>query len=120
MSYDLCLYRPEFLRHAIENNLGDWTDADPISEEMSDSIVAHLLRQQYSEQQYPWLIGRCFSHPDSGLQIEAHLYTGSLVFSVSYGPRSSEAVQVATNEARSAAKLFGLGFVDPETGAIVT
>lgn len=120
MSYDLALYSPEFLNRAIAANLGDWSDADPISPSTAEAIVTRLLSEGYVERSYPWLIGRCFVHPRAELQIETNLFRGSLSFSVSYGPHSAEAINIATSEATAFAKLLGLAFCDPASGQIVS
>lgn len=120
MSYDLTLYRPEFLRRALADNLGDWSDADPIPSSIANTIVSRLLLQGYIEQFYPWLIGRCFAHPRSELQIEANLFRGSLSFSVSHSPHATEATEVALSEAVTFAQHFGLAFCNPATGQIVS
>ena len=40
MSYDIALYRRDFLKKAIEEKRGDWTGADPISEDVIRAFVA--------------------------------------------------------------------------------
>ena len=120
MSYDITLYRPEFLRRAIAANLGDWTNADPIPPSTMEAIISRLLSQGYVEQSYPWLIGRCFVHPRHELQIEANVFKGSLSFGVSYGPHAMEGAEVATTEAKAFASAFELAFCDPASGEIVS
>lgn len=120
MSYDISFYRPEFLQRAIAANLGDWTDADPISPDAADTIIVWLLAHGYVERSYPWSTGRCFSHPRPEWRIEANLFSGSLSFSVSYGPESTDAIQAVMADGRNLAKLVGLAFVDPHSGRITT
>ena len=38
MSYDISLYQPDFLKRAIKEDLGDWTEADPIPESAASLI----------------------------------------------------------------------------------
>lgn len=119
MSFSIDLYGPEFIKRAIALNLGDWSNADPIPPVTAAEIVAHFQSLDYVERFYPWLIGRCFTHPRTELQIEVNLYSGSLSLSVSYGPHSQEALEIIFSVAKSCAQSFDLAYLDPNSGEVV-
>ena len=119
MSYDISLYRSEFLKRALEENLGDWTNADPIPQEDLDRALQYLLDSDYVEQNYPWTTkGRCFTHPRSELCISANVYDSSVYFSVDYGENADEALAVAQRDAREVSKMSNLAYYDPQSGEI--
>lgn len=119
MSFNIDLYRPEFIKRAIALNLGDWSNADPIAPTTAESVVSYFQSLGYVEQFYPWVIGRCFTHPRTELQIEINLFSGSLSLSVSYGPHSQEAIEIIISVAKSCAQSFGLAYRDPTSGEVV-
>jgi hypothetical protein len=47
MSYDIALYEEAFFKRALAENLGDWTNADPISDEKKDRIRQLLSAKGY-------------------------------------------------------------------------
>lgn len=119
MSFSIDLYRPDFIKRAIALNLGDWSNAEPISSDTAERLVLHFQSLGYTERFYPWLIGRCFSHPRTELQIEVNLFTGSLSLSVSYGPHSQEAIEIIRSVAKSCAQSFALAYRDPTSGEVI-
>src|SRR5579871_2189444 len=38
MSYDMALYHRGFLKRAVETRMGDWTGADPISDDIIQAV----------------------------------------------------------------------------------
>lgn len=114
MSYDINLYRPDFLRRAIEQNLGDWTEADPIDDKDVERIIKYLQQKGYVEQFHPWNLGRSFVHPEPKWRIEADVFRGSVSFSVSFGEETEQAVNAATADARELTQLVNLALHDPQ------
>jgi hypothetical protein len=48
MSYDICLYDKAFLRTAIKQDLGDYTDAPPFPRDLIGAIKQRLMSMGYS------------------------------------------------------------------------
>jgi hypothetical protein len=47
MSYDISLFEPQFLRRAIAEQLGDWTDAPQLPASALEPIRDRLKTQQF-------------------------------------------------------------------------
>ena len=111
MSYDLYLYEKPFLKRALEENLGDWTEADPIPEETSRRIRERLRAKGYLTDD-----GNEFNHPNEAWGIQVCCYRGEVGFSIAYGDEAADAVEAGRAEALEMARETGLGFYDPQTG----
>jgi hypothetical protein len=118
MSYDISLYKSEFLRRAIEQNLGDWTNADPIPEADLAAIAARLLAKGYVKGFCHLQLGDEYTHPNNAWGIQVGIFRGSVGFTVAYGSDATNAVAAALSDARELAKLTKLALYDPQTGEI--
>ena len=116
MSYTVELYRPEFLRRAIAEQLGDWTDADPIPEADRDQIAAHLKGAGYIQENSHPQFGQSFGHPDERLGIQASIHAGSISFNVPYWEDATEGIMIVKELAQELAERFDLMLYDPQTG----
>ena len=116
MSYDISLYRPEFLRRAIAENLGDWTGADPIAPETLEKVVQWLLDRGYAMEVDHPTYGKQFAHPNPAWGVEVGVYRGSVGFSIAYWEESTNAIAAVMTQARELAKLTGLAIHDPQSG----
>src|SRR5688572_27562676 len=108
MSYDISLYRPEFLRRAIEQNLGDWSRPDPIPEADVSAIVERLLSKGYVKQFAHPQFGDQYTHPNAGWGIQVSVDPGSIEFTVPYGVDAARAVAAALADARELKQLANL------------
>ncbi len=116
MSYDISLYKPEFLRRAIEQRLGDWTDADPIPMPAIEGAVTWLIARGYTKEfEHPQL-GRDFAHPNQAWGVQVGVHRGSISFSIPYWDGAVEAITAAKADAEELAEFTGLAVHDPQTG----
>jgi hypothetical protein len=130
MSYDITLYRRDFLKRAIEDNLGDWTGADPIPVEVmhallisveaagfvrgpTDAAFADFARQE------GFAPGAEFVLDTPALLAQLTIFPGEVAFSIPYGPRSDASVDFCIQTARRVAAERALGFYDPQVGEAV-
>jgi hypothetical protein len=119
MSYDLALYKPEFLTRALEQQLGDWTNADPIPADDIDAIIGWLRGRGYVEQVRPWPgDGRGFRHAERAYGIDVLVSRGSVEFAIAYGPDAERAVNAALTDTRQISTLARLALYDPQLGEI--
>jgi hypothetical protein len=118
MSYDIGLYKPEFLRRAIEQNLGEWTRPDPIPEADMAAIVERLLAKGYVKKFVHPQLGDEYTHPDTDLGIQVSVYPGSVDFTVPYWVDAARAVAVALADAQELARLARLALYDPQSGEV--
>ena len=117
MSYDIELYQPAFLKRAIEQNLGDWTNADPISERSLSLIRDRLLSKGYRVDYES--DGCCeFVHPNSNWGLQVAVFKGEVAFAIAYWEEADMAIEVARSDAKELAKLACLGYYDRQTGEI--
>lgn len=87
MSYDISLYKSEFLHRAIEQQLGDWTTSDPIPDADRAAIEERLLAKGYMKGFGHPQFGDTYAHPNAAWGVQASLYRGSVSFTVpSSGP----------------------------------
>lgn len=115
MSYDIYLYEKAFLKHALEQNLGDWTNADPISEEKKGRIRQLLADKDYK------LVGEKpesqeYLHPNEDWAITVSIYTGEIAISLPYVKDAANAVAAASTDAKKLADVAQLTLYDPQVG----
>ena len=117
MSYEISLYRREFLDRAIREQLGDWTGADPIPEPSRLQAATFFEQRGYVEESYPWSTGRCFKQPSQ--PVEATIYIGCISFAVHHSEQGLAALEAAKHEARALGQLLDLAAYDPQEGQIL-
>src|SRR5438132_801787 len=115
MSYDIYLYEEAFLERAFEQNLDDWTNADPISEEKKGRIRQRLADKGYK------LVGERpksqeYLHPNEDWAITVSIYTGEIAISIPYWKDASNAVDAALTDAKELADVAQLTLYDPQVG----
>lgn len=119
MSYGIQLYDPTFLRCAIAEDLGDWTDAPNFSVHVLITVrdwlqakgyVLESERVGYSEWVYP--------NEKWGLQVS--VFSCEIAFSIPYWHDADSAIELARNHARELATLTQLGYYDQQTGETLT
>jgi hypothetical protein len=118
VSYDISLYKPEFLRRAIEQQLGDWTKSDPIPEADLAAIADRLRAKNYVKEFGHPDLGDSYLHPNAAWGVKAGVYRGSVSFTVPYGDDAENAVAAALSDARELAQLAKLALYDPQSGEV--
>ena len=129
MSYDLQLYRRDFLRRALAENLGDWTSAPPIPHSARERLVAFAEAAgfarfppdpefaAYSEGQGHPLGDECTLDSPTVLA-QLVVFSGEATFSIPYSDRANASIALCLDLARQVAKEHSLGFDDPQTGEV--
>jgi hypothetical protein len=117
MSYDILLCRPAFLKRALEENLGDWTDAEPISERSLLLIREWLLDKGYIVE-HEREGCRELVHLNSKWGLQVSLFKAEVAFTIPYWDEADIAIDVARSDAKELAKFAGLGYYDPQTGDV--
>ncbi|MEQ1841317.1 MAG: hypothetical protein ABL994_12980 [Verrucomicrobiales bacterium] len=127
MSYDISLYRRDFLKRAIESNLGDWTSADSIPASVIESIVSTAEQQGFAREpvddafvafcrQEGFKPGLEFTTDTPTLLAQLSILPGQIAFSIPYGDRATASVDFCVRFARYLATTHDLGFHDPQEG----
>jgi hypothetical protein len=127
MSYDVSLYRRDFLKRAIESNLGDWTSADPIPASIIESIVSIAEQQGFAREPVDdAFVAFCrekgfnpaleFTTDTPNLLAKLSIFPGQIAFSIPYGDRATTSVDFCVRFARYLATTLDLGFHDPQEG----
>jgi hypothetical protein len=113
MSYDISLYEEAFLKRAFEQNLGDWTNADPISEEKKNRIRQLLVAKGYS-----YAGGRVeeYFHPNEIWAITVAIYSGEIAITIPYWKDAENAIETALTDAQDLANASQLMLYDPQMG----
>ena len=120
MSYEISLYRRDFLDRAISEQLGDWTNAEPLSEESRELAVKFLQRRGYTEQNYPWQSNcQTYQHPEFKEQVEVTIFDGCISFAIQYSDRAVEAVNLSIESAKELGSLIDLAVYDPQDTRII-
>lgn len=131
MSYDITLYRRDFLKRAIETNLGDWTGADPIPDDAIQALIAAVeaagfIRSQVDQgftdfaKQEGFDPGIEFNLDTQTLLAQLTVFPGEVAFSIPYsGPRTEASVDFCGQIARRLAAEHELGFNDPQIGEAI-
>jgi hypothetical protein len=127
MSYDVSLYHRDFLKRAIESNLGDWTGPDPIPDSVITSIVSTAEQQGFAREpadedfvafcrQDGFEPGIEFTADTPTLLAQLSIFPGQVAFSIPYGDRATASVDFCVRFARYLAMTHDLGFHDPQEG----
>jgi hypothetical protein len=130
MSYDIALYRRDFLKRAIEQKLGDWTGADPISEGATRALVASAeaagfirnpTNEAFAEFAKQNGVPPCveFNLDTPTRRAQLMVFPGQLAFSIPYGPRAKASVGFCIQIAKRVAIDQALGFHDPQIGEAI-
>jgi|tagenome__1003787_1003787.scaffolds.fasta_scaffold20293335_2 hypothetical protein len=115
MSYDIFLYEKRFLRRALEEDLGDWRSADPISDDK-----LRLIRERLKSRGYITQNESEFEFPNSRWGLQVSVFKGEVAFGIPYWDDVDAAIETARADAMELAKLTELGFYDPQTGEAIT
>jgi hypothetical protein len=115
MSYDIGLYKRTFLKKAVEQNLGDWTNADPLEPHVIESVKTKLITLGFILDCQSDLSTE-FIHPNEQWGVQVSLSSGEISFSAPYWDHVDSAVEEATRIAKEIANEFDLGFHDPQIG----
>jgi hypothetical protein len=126
MSYDVGLYRRDFLKRAIENELDDLLGADPIPEEAIQAVIEAAKAEGFVEARLklPSAPGplTCLAElmkKTPALLAQMHVFAGQIAFTIPYGPLARDSVAFCTRFAKQLAKTHGLGYRDTQTGEAI-
>jgi hypothetical protein len=120
MSYEISLYRRDFLDRAIREQLGDWTNAGSLSEVSRELAKAFLQQRGYTEQNYPWQSNcQTYQHPEFKEQVEVTIFNGCISFAIQYSERANEAVTLSIESAKELGSLIDLAVYDPQDARII-
>ncbi len=112
MSYDISLYTKNFLEYALRNELGDWTQAEPIPQVAVDAVIEAARAEGFvPEGAEP---ARSFTLDSEAAQAELHIHAGEIAFAIPYGTRAQASIELCTRVAKAVARQHGLGFWDPQ------
>ena len=119
MSYDIYLYKKEFFVRAIEEDLGDWTNADPISQDALNAIQEQLIAKGYNLE---FEGGTCkeYIHPNSKWGLQVSVFNGEIAFAIPYWDDAEAAITTAKADAKELGKAHGLAYYDPQEGEVET
>jgi hypothetical protein len=79
MSYDIYLYEKRFLRRAVDEDLGDWRNADPISDDKL-SLIRELLKSKG----YITHDDTEFEFPNSNWGLQVSVFKGEVAFGIPF------------------------------------
>ena len=116
MSYDIDLYDRQFLRRAIEQQLGDWTGADPLPSRTTDAAVAWLLARGYVTESEHTRLGHSFVHSNASWGVQAGVFRNCIAFTVPYWDDAAAAITAVKTDAIELAEFTHLAVHDPQTG----
>ncbi len=108
MSYDIELYEKNFLKKALEENMGDWTKADPITSSIIKEIKSYLISNNYQDTQdgFEKTINNC--------PIQVSIFDNSIAFNIPYCENCEDSISIAIEDAKTLAKKYNLGLYDPQ------
>lgn len=118
MSYDISLFEPHFLRRALADNLGDWTNATPLPIAALDVIRDRLRSEQFILETKrngfeEW------AHPNADWGLQVSLFKNQVAFSIPYWNDWENATMYAQDEAKALAAATGLGYYDAQSGEVI-
>jgi hypothetical protein len=119
MSYDIYLYDKQFLCRAIEQDLGDWTNANPIGDEALNEIRSRVAAKGYLLES-DGAACQEYIHPNEKWAIQVSIFKGEVSFSIPYWDNADSAISAARADAKELATATGLGFYDPQVGEAET
>jgi len=115
MSYDIFLYEKQFLRRALDEDLGDWTNADPIPDDK-----LRLIRERLKSKGYATDDDNEFEFPNADWGLEVSVFKGEVAFGIAYWDNADAAIEKARADALELAQDTELGFYDPQTDEAIT
>jgi hypothetical protein len=127
MSYDIGLYRRDFLKRAIENKIDDWLGADPIPEQTIQAALKAAKVEGFVERSLKQPSGATTATTNFACRAElmketpmlfaqVRVFAGQIAFTIPYGPLARDSVPFCTRLAKQIARTHGLGYRDPQTG----
>ena len=123
MSYDVGLYRRDFLKRAIESELDDWLGADPIPEQTIEAAIEAAKAEGFVQAtlKQPSVPGPLTCRAElmkktPTLLAQMHVFAGQIGFTIPYGPLARDSVAFCTRFAKQLARTHGLGYRDGQTG----
>ncbi len=119
MSYDITLYDKGFLKRALAEGLGDWTNADPIPQQSLIGIRTRLLTKGYRPEADT---ADCqeYSHARSEWGLQVSVFPNQVAFAISYGKDADAAIDAALADAKELAQETDLAVYDLQEGEVVT
>jgi hypothetical protein len=114
MSYDVYLYEKRFLKRALDENLGDWSGADPIATERLEIVREGLKTKGYKSPD-----NSEFEHPNADWGLQVCVFSGEVAFAIAYWDDADTAIGTARADALAIARDANLGFYDPQTGEAI-
>jgi hypothetical protein len=125
LSYDISLFDKSFLRRALIERLGDWTNADPIPQEASASLVEAALKAGFMvtppDPEFVAFVREQGVEPAPEYTLDSEHYLaqlavhrGQLAFTIPYSDRTDASIRLCTELAKGVATEFGLAFWDPQ------
>ncbi|MEZ4224733.1 MAG: HEAT repeat domain-containing protein [Polyangiaceae bacterium] len=114
MSYDISIYRAEFLELALAEGLGDWTNAPALPEDVRREAEEGLHELGFEEQ--PTGLGKELLLDTPLMLAEASIFEGSIHLSVPFSERAEHTISTLVEFAKSFAFSRALGYYDPQTG----
>lgn len=119
MSYDISLFEPQFLRRALAEDLGDWTDATPLQEAALQAVRDRLRNEKFVMETdhsgcQEWV------HPKAAWGLQVALFNNQIAYSIPYWDDWENAAMYAQQEAKTLAAATGLGYYDAQSGDVIT
>lgn len=115
MSYDIYLYEKRFLQRALDEDLGDWRNAEPISDDK-----LRLIRERLKSKGYTTHDDNEVEFPNSEWGLQVSIFTGEVTFGIPFWDDADAAIEKARMDALELANATELGFYDPQTGEAIT
>lgn len=130
MSYDVSLYKPNFLRSAVASSLGDWRAAPALNAKAKDAIVQAAQSEGFVATPHPPGFAEFMRSqgitPSSDfwlttpqLNLTLQLFENSVVLAVQPSEEASTSVSFARDFGQRLAKELCLGFFDPQAGEVL-
>lgn len=127
MSYDIMLYRRDFLKRAVENDLEDWSDPDPFAEDTVRALIDAATLEGFVltpiDEEFVAFTraegfepGTEFVLDTSTLLAQLTVFAGEIAFSIPYGNRAELSVTHCIRLAKRMSANYGLAYYDPQEG----
>ena len=127
MSYDIGLYRRDFLKRVIENKLDDWLGADRIPEQTIQAALEAAKVEGFVLRPLKLPSGATTTTTNFACRAELmketptllaqlHIFPGQIALTIPCGPLVRDSVPFCTRLAKQIARTHGLGYRDPQTG----
>lgn len=113
MNYDIYLYESQFLTRAIEEDLGDWSNADAIPDDTLKAINGGLIAKGY-RLEHESATCKEYIHPNPKWGLQVSVFNGEIAFSIPYWDDAEAAIAAAAADAKEIAQSTGLACYDPQ------